>query len=344
MDRRKTQCTFNLICLALLIGLNCNYSSEVQALVETPGIPKLPYVLDGEVKVFNLVAEEVRTRFNPKVNRGGIITWGYNGSVPGPTIEVFEGDTVRIEFENRLSTPTTVHWHGLHVPNSMDGASMHTQRPVPPGGRFTYEFTLKQHGTFMYHSGHMGALQLGMGLGGFFIVHPKEPQGDEVDKDYALMLQIWSVPPHANLPDTMSMNFNYFTINGKVAPAVEHLRVNLNDRVRIRIANLSMMAHPIHLHGYTFQVTGTDGGPIQKSAQWPASTINISAGETRDIEFVANNPGDWIFHCHFLHHITNDMDRPPIPGQPMLMVPAQGMFTVLEVASDSNVPDHHEEK
>lgn len=301
--------------------------------VNTLGTPTLPYKVIGGVKVFELVAEPVTKKFVHDQPQGDFLVWGYNGSMPGPTIEVTEGDRVRINFKNKLPVPTTVHWHGIHLPNEMDGAPGVTQKPVPPGGNFVYEFTLKQNGTYMYHSGMMGAMQVGMGLGGFFIVHPKKEQLPKVDKDFAIMLQIWNLPPHGNIPDPMSMMFNYFTMNGLSAPDVPHMVVKKGERVRVRIANLSMMSHPIHLHGFTFWTTGTSGGRIPQTAWWPESTTSVSAGQIRDIEFVAHETGDWLFHCHFLHHITNDMDRPMIPGQPMWTGAHGhgGMFTILEV-------------
>lgn len=319
----------------ILILLTCLttqiLSAQTYVPVETPAVPKLPYTMVGGVKVFKLVAQPVKTRFCQRPECKKLTTWGYNGSMPGPTIEVVEGDTVRIEFENKLAMPTAVHWHGLEIPNKMDGGGMHTQKLVGPGETFKYEFTLEQHGTFMYHSGHMQALQAGMGQAGFFIVHPKSPTVT-VDKDYALFLQIWSIPPHSNLPDTMSMDFNWFTINGKVAPDVPHLKAKVGEKVRVRIANLSMMSHPIHMHGHTFKVVETGAGRNPASAQRKANTISVNAGETMTIEFEASKwPGPWLFHCHFLHHITNDMERSPIPGQPMNMLPGAGMFTIIDV-------------
>ncbi len=283
--------------------------------VVTPGVPKLEYKLVDGVKVFNLTAEEVITTFHDGFNPGGLKVWGYNGSMPGPTIEVVEGDKVRIIFENHLPEPTTIHWHGLEVPNNMDGAPDHPVPPVQPGKGYVYEFTLHQNGTFMYHSEFMPSKQVGMGLTGLFIVHPKVPFEPAVQKDYAFTLQTWVVPAHSNIPDMMSHDFNYFTMNGKAGPAIPSLDVKYGERVRIRIANNSMMDHPIHIHGHTFWVTGTGSGRIPQTAWIPDNTVGVSAGQIRDFEFVANNPGTWMFHCHYLHHIMNDMDKPPLPGE-----------------------------
>ncbi len=297
---------------------------------------KMPFsVADDGAKVFELVAEPVQQSFTSDFNSKRPITvWGYNGKMPGPTIEVTEGDLVRVNFKNNLPEPTTVHWHGLELPNAMDGASGHTQPPIPPGGTFVYEFRVKQNGTFMYHSGHNQGYQVGMGLGGFFIAHPKTDYAPKVDVDYTMMLQMWKVAPGGAEPDTTAMEGDYFTINGKSAPSTLPLEVKLGQRVRIRIANLSMMSHPVHLHGHTFMVTGTDGGRIPDSAQWPAATVSVGGGETRTIEFVANAPGTWMLHCHFLHHIMNDMNRPPIPGMGHNMGAAGGMHTTVDVEAD----------
>ncbi len=290
--------------------------------VVTPGIATLPYTLDGNVKVFNLVAEQVTIEFQDMSDPHGskrrkIHAWGYNGSVIGPTIEVVEGDTVRIHVENKLPEATTVHWHGLHVPIEMDGVTGFSQEPIEPGDTFTYEFTLEQHGTYFYHPHHMGAKQVGMGMSGFFIVHPKTPTPDQiVDRDYAYFLQIWMIHPASTVPDTMEMSdFNYFTMNGVPGPDIVPMEASIGEKVRIRVVNLSMLSHPIHLHGHTFRVTEYGAGFVPPVQQMLANTINISSAEERTFEFTAGpRPGKWLFHCHFMHHVMNDMHRNPIPG------------------------------
>lgn len=245
------------------------------------------------------------------------MAWGFNGTVIGPTIEAVEGDRVRIIVQNNLSDPTTIHWHGLHVPLEMDGVTGFSQEPIPPGGSFTYEFTLEQHGTYFYHPHHMGAKQVGMGMSGFFIVHPRNPDPwMVVDKDFAYFLQIWMIHPGSPIPDTLEMtDFNYFTMNGKPGPDIVPMRARAGEKVRIRVVNLSMLTHPIHLHGHTFHVTEYGAGFLPQSQHIKANTINISAAEERTFEFVAGPKlGKWLFHCHFMHHTMNDMHRNPIPG------------------------------
>jgi FtsP/CotA-like multicopper oxidase with cupredoxin domain len=207
----------------------------------------------------------------------------------------------------------------------MDGAGGVTQKPTPPGGTFTYEFSLHQVGTYMYHTGFNMMKQDGMGLGGFFVIHPKKYK-HRVQKDYAIMLHAFALLPGNDRPNLVTMDFNWFTFNGKVAPDIEVMTVRQGERVRIRFGNLTMTSHPIHLHGHTWKVVGTEGGPIPESAQWPGNTINVPPGTTRDVEFIASNPGVWRIHCHKLHHVINAH-----ADIPMGVMPRGGMFTFLNV-------------
>jgi FtsP/CotA-like multicopper oxidase with cupredoxin domain len=270
--------------------------------VNTPDVPHLPYTRDGAVKVFNLVAQPVRTEL---VQGRAMDAWGYNGSIPGPTIEVMQGDRVRIIVDNHLPEPTSMHWHGFEIPIAMDGMPGISQPMIRPGGRFVYEFTLHQAGTFFYHS--HAPMQSMMGMLGLFIMHPKEPFSPRVDKDYGIVLQEWALLPSNTVPNTMSMEFNWLTMNGKSAPATTPLIARLGDRVRIRLVNIGMDHHPIHLHGNTFYVTGTEAGRVPEAAWTPANTVLVGVAQARDIEFEANNPGDWMFHCHMPHHMMNQM-------------------------------------
>jgi hypothetical protein len=270
--------------------------------VVSPDIPTLPFERDGAVKVFKLVAEPVRQEFLP----GKVFNlWGYNGSAPGPMIEAVDGDRVRILFENRLPEPTTVHWHGLEVPIEMDGVPNISQPEVEPGGRFTYEFTLHQHGTFFYHS--HGAMQEMMGMLGMFVIHPRTPYAPTVHKDYAIVLQEYGVLPNNPTPNSLSMEFNWLTFNGKAAPATTPMLVRLGERVRIRLVNIGMDHHPIHLHGMQFEVTGTEGGRIPQALWYPQNTVLVGVAQSRVIEFNATFPGDWMLHCHLPHHMMNAM-------------------------------------
>ena len=270
--------------------------------VQTLDVPKLPYQVENGVKVFHLVAEPVKREFLPGK---GFDVWGYNGSMPGPTIEVIEGDRVRLMFHNRLPEATTVHWHGLEVPISMDGVPAISQPLVEPGEMFTYEFTLHQHGTFFYHS-HM-AMQQMMGLIGLFIIHPRKPYQPRVDKDFGIILQEWAILPNNTVPNTLSMEFNWLTFNGKAGPDTTPLVVKQGDRVRIRLVNLGMDHHPIHLHGHQFYLTGTEGGRVPESIWFPENTVLVGVAQARVVEFVAKYQGDWMLHCHLPHHMMNQM-------------------------------------
>src|SRR5216684_6766826 len=271
-------------------------------LVETPDVSQLPWRMDRNVKEFHLIAEPVKQEIFP----GRVVDlWGYNGSAPGPTIQVTRGDRVRIIVDNHLPEATSMHWHGFEIPIEMDGAPGSSQDPIPPGGRFVYEFTLRQAGTFFYHS-HL-AMQEMMGMIGVFIMHPKEAYDPPVDKDFAIILQEFAILPNNPIPNSMNMEFNWLTFNGKAGPATTPLIVRLNDRVRLRFINLGMDHHPIHVHGHTFVVTGTEGGRQPKTTWGPKNTVLVGVAEAADVEFVANNPGDWMVHCHLPHHMMNQM-------------------------------------
>jgi FtsP/CotA-like multicopper oxidase with cupredoxin domain len=294
--------------------------------IETPDLPKLRWEMENGVKVFHLVAEPVQREFLP--GRSADV-WGYNGSMPGPTIEANQGDRVRIIVENHLPEVTSMHWHGLEIPPEMDGTPGLDQDPIPPRGRYVYEFTVHQAGTFFYHS-HM-AMQEMMGMIGLFILHPAEPSRPRVDKDFGLVFQEFAVLPNNTVPNSMSMEFNWLTINGKAGPATTPMLVRLGERVRIRMVNLGMDHHPIHLHGNTFYVTGTEAGRVPDAAWTPANTVLLGVAQARDIEFDAKYAGDWMLHCHMPHHMMNQMASMVGPmthaghGMPSGMGMMQGM-------------------
>lgn len=280
-------------------------SASGQPRVVTPDGGTLPLRTVGGVKVGHLVAEEVAHTFAPGLTA---TVWGYNGGTPGPTIEAVEGDRLRIYVTNRLPEPTTVHWHGLIVPNGMDGVSGLNQKPIPRGETWVYEFTLRDAGTFMYHSHYDEMTQIALGLVGMIVVHPKVPRS-RVDRDFVLMAHEWELPPGASRPNPNAMNeWNLLTFNGKAFPGTTPLLVGTGERVRIRLGNLGPMDHhPIHLHGLNFKVTATDGGFVPESAQVPETTVLVPVGSTRVIEFVATEPGDWAVHCHMTHHVMTQM-------------------------------------
>jgi len=273
--------------------------------VVTPNGATLPFRLVNGVKVFHLTAEPVAHEFAPGLRAA---CWGYNGRTPGPTIEAVEGDRVRIYVTNRLPEPTTVHWHGVILPSGMDGVAGLSHAPIPVDSTFKYEFTLRQHGTLMYHAHYDEMVQQGLGLTGMFVIHPRNP-ARRPDRDFVLLSGEWKVPIGATRPDPNEMTeFNILTFNGKAFPATEPLQMQLGDRVRIRLGNLSAMSHhSIHVHGLSWRVVATDGGDIATAGQWPETTVLVPVGSTRTVEFVATNPGDWAMHCHMTHHVMNQM-------------------------------------
>lgn len=277
-----------------------------QVAVQTPNGTTLPWRLVDGVKVGHLVAMPVQHQFTAGLEAD---CWGYNGGTPGPTIEAVEGDRVRLYVTNRLPEPTTVHWHGLIVPNGMDGVGGLNQRPIPPGQTFVYEFTLDRPGTFMYHPHFDEMTQMALGMMGMIVVHPRRPVGARVDRDFALLTHEWKIQPGVRRPDPNEMSeFNVLTFNSRAFPGTAPLLIRRGERVRIRLGNLSAMDHhPIHLHGLTFEVTATDGGFTPESARRPETTVLVPVGTTRTLEFVAREPGDWAMHCHMTHHVMNQM-------------------------------------
>ncbi|HMI52896.1 MAG TPA: copper oxidase [Candidatus Saccharimonadales bacterium] len=268
----------------------------------TPDVPDLPYQMDGPVKVFRLRAEPVKKKIAPfKI----IDTWGYNGSCPGPTIQVNQGDRVRVVFENRLPESTSMHWHGIELPIEQDGVPYISHKPIAPGETYVYEFTVHQEGTFFYHA--HSAMQEMIGQLGFFIAHPEKSHNPHADHDYGIVLQEWAVLPSNSVPNTAAMEYNWLTFNGVSAPMTTPLIARLGSRVRLRFVNLGMDHHPIHLHGNQFVLTGTEGGRAPESTWYPMNTVLVGVAQARVVEFEAKYPGAWMIHCHLPHHMMNSM-------------------------------------
>jgi FtsP/CotA-like multicopper oxidase with cupredoxin domain len=279
----------------------------------------------GQVREFSLIAKKATWELAPGRT---VLAITYDGTVPGPTIRVTEGDTVRVMLKNDLDQETTIHFHGLHVPNGMDGVPPFTQAPIKPGETFTYEFVGSHAGTFMYHPHINSVEQIDNGLYGLFIIDPQRPDEPKFDRDFSMMLGAWILPAGETAPPGgehqmpggkmmpgvgmggMNMNYNWFTINGKAFPATAEWVVKKGDIVRVRLVNISNLAHPMHLHGHDFKVIAKDGEPIRPELQQVMNTLTVNPGETYDIAFVADNPGVWVFHCHELHHTENDGVEP----------------------------------
>lgn len=265
----------------------------------------LPWRMNNGVKEFHLIAEPVVREIAPGMKAN---LWGYNGQSPGPTIEVVEGDRLRIFVTNRLPESTSIHWHGQRLPNGMDGITGLTQPGIPPGKTFVYEFIAKRPGTFMYHSHGDEMVQIAMGMMGFWVTHPKNPNQHKVDRDFVFLLNSFDIDPGSATPKVNTMlDFNLWAFNSRTFPGIDPIVCRQGDRVRIRVGNLTMTNHPIHIHGHEFEVTGTDGGWVPKAARWPEVTTDIAVGQMRAVEFDATDEGDWAFHCHKSHHTMNAM-------------------------------------
>jgi FtsP/CotA-like multicopper oxidase with cupredoxin domain len=243
--------------------------------------------MENGVKVFDLTAEKIRWEVAPGQE---VDAWAYNGQVPGPQIRVREGDRVRVNFTNKLEESSVIHFHGVAVPNGMDGVPFITQPPVKPGETFRYEFVVPNSGSHMYHSHHNAATQVTMGLLGAFIVEPRGGERERADQDYVMIL---NDGPHG------------YTLNGKGFPATEPIVVKRGQRLRVRFMNEGMMIHPMHLHGMPMRVTHKDGYP--QPQPWRCDTLNIAPGERWDVMIDCNNPGTWAFHCHILPHAEAPM-------------------------------------
>lgn len=273
--------------------------------VHAPDLKKMPWKMVNGVKEFHIRCQNVKQELLPGTFMN---IWGYNGSAPGPVIEAYQGDRCRFIVHNDLPEPTSMHWHGLELPIAMDGVPGLVQDLIEPGQTYVYEFDLHQTGTFFYHA-HV-AMQEAMGMAGLFIIHPKVAYDPPVDRDFALVYQNYFIPPNSDIVDTSLMDWNWHTINGRCGPSTTPMVVRLGERVRVRLMNFSpMQHHPIHFHGHTFWLTGTEGGRIPESAWIPRNNTLVGVAMVQDFEFVANNPGDWIFHCHMVHHMMNHMVR-----------------------------------
>jgi FtsP/CotA-like multicopper oxidase with cupredoxin domain len=263
--------------------------------------------IEGDVKVFDIEASIIRWNILPDVS---VQAYAYNHQVPGPRLQMSEGDHVRINFHNNLPESSTVHWHGLIVPNEMDGPAKITQDPVPPGGNFTYEYTVGQSGTYFYHSHDHSDRQQGLGLYGALIIAPKDA-GNEVraDIDYTIQLQEWLKREWLTYP-AMQMEGglpNFFTINGKSYPETDTVPMKVGQTIKLRfIGTNNNFVHPMHVHGGPFQVVARDGETLPDTARYLADTVNVGPGQRYDVVWTARKPGKWLVHCHIPHHTTNN--------------------------------------
>lgn len=279
-----------------------------------------PRLEDG-VKVFDLEASVITWYILPDVP---VTAFAINHQVPGPRLEVIEGDRVRINLTNRLPESTSMHWHGLMVPNAMDGPAHITQAPIPPGGRFVYEFVVRQTGTYLYHTHDNPDRQQALGLYGALIVRPRLPEVEPPsDAEYVVQLQEWLHRDGLTYPAMpMDGGFpNYFTINGKAFPATDTLHLRVGQSLKLRfIGSNGVGIHPMHMHGGPFTVIARDGQSLAPSAQFQADVVNIGPGQRYDVLWPARGPGKWLLHCHISHHTTNNNVEARGGGGLMLLV------------------------
>lgn len=280
--------------------------------------------LENNVKVFDIDASVIQWNILPDVT---VQAYAYNRQIPGPRLELTEGDHVRINFHNALPESTTVHWHGLIIPNEMDGAAKVTQPPVAPGASYTYEFTIGQHGTFFYHSHDHPDRQQALGLYGALIIRPKNP-AEEVksDLDYTIQLQEWLKREWLTYPAMLMEGElpNYFTINGKAFPATDIIPMKIGQTIKLRfIGTNNNFVHPMHVHGGPFDVVAVDGVTLPKSARYQADTVNVGPGQRYDVIWTARKSGKWLVHCHIPHHIANNNVEQDGGGGLMLILSVQ---------------------
>ena len=263
----------------------------------------------GETRRFELTVAETQWELLPGVTTAAVT---FNGTVPGPEIRVTEGDALEIVVKNDLSEPTSVHWHGLHVPNDQDGVAGVTQNPIAPGEIYTYRFIAPHAGTFMYHAhGPNSREQIDRGLYAPFIIEPASGDPIRPDLDVTLTIGNWMIGgasgemPGMDMGEdaSMSMEYDYFTINGKSYPATAPIEVAVGELVRLRLLNPSQTIHPMHLHGMDMAIVAKDGEPLAEPQR--INTLDLAQGETYDVAFRADSPGTWVLHCHDLHHASN---------------------------------------
>jgi manganese oxidase len=280
-----------------------------RAPAEAQGMQPLEPRMDGDVKVFDLDASVIEWRI---LDDQPMAAYAFNRQVPGPLIEVRQGDRVRIEVTNHLPETTTVHWHGLILPNEMDGPAEVTQEPIQPGDSYTYEFTVTQQGTYFYHSHDNPDRQQALGLYGALVVEPADPATDaayDYDHDVVVLLQEWLEREGYTYPAMLMEGAlpNFFTINGKSYPDTQTLHMRVGERARIRfVGSANNFIHPMHIHGGPFTIVQTDGNPVPPAAQLQKDTVNVGPGERYDVIWEAQEPGQWLLHCHIAHHTTND--------------------------------------
>jgi manganese oxidase len=280
--------------------------------------------IENGVKIFDIEASIIRWNILPDV---AVEAYAYNHQIPGPRLNLTEGDHVRIIFHNNLPEDTTVHWHGLIVPNEMDGPAKITQPSIPPGGNYTYEYTVGQSGTYFNHSHDYPDRQQALGLYGAMIIAPKDPASEvKADLDYTIQLQEWLKREWLTYPAMLMEGGmpNYFTINGKAYPATDTIHMRVGQTIKVRfIGTNNNFVHPMHIHGGPFEVVAGDGVTLKDSARYQADTVNVGPGQRFDVIWTARKSGKWLVHCHIPHHTANNNVEQQGGGGLMLVLDVQ---------------------
>ncbi len=295
-----------------------SFTAAVSARGDLPLAPRI----ENGVKVFDFESSVIRWAILPDKF---VTAYAINRQVPGPRLELTEGDHIRINYTNHLPVPTTMHWHGLVLPNPMDGAAYITQRPIMPGETFTYEYVVKQAGSFFYHSHFQSDRQQALGLYGALIIRPKDRTAEpKADMEYVVQLQEWLDRGGLTYPAMLMEGGlpNYFTINGKAFPATDTLRMRVGQTVKFRfIGTNNNFIHPMHMHGGPFTVVARDGVNLSAAGQFQADVINVGPGQRYDVVWPALEPGNWILHCHIPHHtLNNNQDVRGMGGLTLIVI------------------------
>ena len=319
------------------------------AAADARGDRKAEYKLVDGVKQFDLETSVIRWNILPDKQ---VQAFAINGQVPGPRIDVEQGERIRMVVTNHLPESTSLHWHGMVLPNEMDGPAEITQAPIPPGGRYVYEFIAGQTGTYFYHSHDHSDRQQALGLYGALIIRPTKNAeniararantvnatvpasaianpADEpkADYEYILQLQEWLHRDGLTYPAMIMEGGlpNYFTINGKAYPSTDTIRMRVGETIRLRfIGTNNNFVHPMHVHGGPFEVIARDGEYLQPHARFFADTVNVGPGQRYDVIWTARKPGKWLVHCHIPHHTTNNNTEHKGGGGLMMVLEVKG--------------------
>ena len=297
------------------------YTAPVDARGDQPLEPRME---DG-VKVFDLGVSVIEWNI---LSYERVAAYAFNRQVPGPRIRVTEGDQVRFNVTNNLPEPTSVHWHGMILPNNMDGAAKVTQEPIAPGETYIYEFTVSQVGTFFYHSHFEPDRQQALGMYGALIIDPREqPTQPAYDLEYTIQLQEWLEREGYTYPAMLMEGAlpNFFTINGRAYPETDTINMQVGQRLLLRfIGSNNNFVHPMHVHGGPFTIVATDGNVVPETAQIEQDTVNVGPGQRFDVIWTAREPGRWLIHCHIPHHTTNNNVEEEGGGGLMMLINVEG--------------------